>query len=204
MKFLILFVWLSFRCPTDIRVAKDCPVRLCIPSTQQREKQSAVEEKSTETYLNLTIKLTGDGKVHLLRATEVAGKLIEDQKASSDYLYQFTRKGVPLAVGFLPQGGFSLRGFRDPHGDDQEKISDSTSTTVMVSIPHTTLAAVLEGSIELKVYQTAPDIHLETVSFPAIQKLLASKKAFVKFDLPGSELANQAKELRSRPANTRQ
>jgi hypothetical protein len=147
------------------------------------------------------MKLTEDGKVQVVRATEEAGKLIEDQKASSDYVYQFTRKGVAVAVGFLPQGGFSLRGFRDPHGENREKAANSSSTTVMVSIPHTTLAAVLEGAIELKIYQIAPDAQLETVSSSGLQKLLTKKKAFVKFDLSGTALANQAKELNSRPAD---
>jgi hypothetical protein len=64
------------------------------------------------------------------------------------------------------------------------------------------LAAVLEGAIELKIYQLALDVQLETVSSYAIHKLLDKKKASVKFNLPGSELANQVKESSSRPAGT--
>jgi len=201
MILLILFAWFWLVSLADIRAAQNFPVLICISLSQQQEKQTTNDGKPAETYLNLTIKLTGDGKVQVLRATEEAGKLIEDQKASSDYVYQFTRKGVPIAAGFLPQGGFSLRGFREPHGDNPEKAANSSSTTVMVSIPHTTLAAILAGAIELKIYQIAPDAQLETVSASAIQKLLITKKALVKFDLSGAALANQAKELNSRPAN---
>lgn len=199
--FLILFACLWLVCPADVWAAENCPVPLRILASQQQQKQITNDGKPAETYVNLTIKLTGDGKVQVLRATEEAGKLIEDQKASSDYVYQFTRKSVPIAAGFLPQGGFSLRGFRDLQGENREKAASSPSTTVIVSIPHSTLATILAGGVELKIYQIAPDAHLETISSSAIQKLLTTKKALVKFDLSGPALANQVKELNSRPPN---
>ena len=160
------------------------------------------QDKAAETYVNLTIRLSGGGKIQLLKATEVSGKLVEREGPSSDYVYEITKQGVPQAVGFLPQGGFSLRGFKDPRGDDGEKVASSTSTTVTLSVPHTSLGSVLEGAIGLKIYKIAQGIELETVSFDVIRKLVAKKKVSVEFELSGGILGNQAKELNSGSTNS--
>jgi hypothetical protein len=208
MMHTILFVWVLLG-SLSWGIGSCDPFRVAVPVAHlgsQAKPSSAgpgrSQDKSAETYVNLIVRLSGGGKIQLLKATEVSGKLIERQGPSSDYVYEVTKQGVPHAVGFLPQGGFSLRGFKDPRGDDGEKVASSTSTTVTLSIPHMTLASVLEGAIGLKIYKIAPGIELETVSFDLIRKLVAKKKVSVEFELSGGTLANQAKELNSGSTNS--
>jgi hypothetical protein len=204
----ILFVWLflpslSWGIESCDRFRMTLPVSQSPPQAKPNTTNPGrSRDKPAETYVNLTMRLSDGGKIQLLKATEVSGKLIERQGPSSNYVYEVTEKGAAVAVGFLPQGGFSLRGFKDPRGDNGENVASSTSTTVTLNIPHTTLASVLEGAIGLRIYKIAPGIDLETVSSDFIRGLVAKKKASVEFQLLGRALANEAKELNSGPGNS--
>jgi hypothetical protein len=203
MMHTIVFVWLLLGSLSwGIGSCDRFPVAVPVAHFRSQAKPnssgpSRSQDKSTETYVNLVVRLSSGGKLRLLKATEVSGKLIERQGPSSEYVYEFNKQGVPSAVGFLPQEGFSLRGFKDLHGDDGEKVASSTSTTITLNIPHTTLGSVLEGAIGLKVYKITSGIELETLTFDVIRKLVAKKKASVEFEISGRALANQAKELNS-------
>src|SRR5216683_922814 len=94
------------------------PLGISLPVAEEPQKPQEVpnnrsDRKSNESFVNLTVKLGEDGSTEIARATQVDGKLIERQVPATNYVYEITKGGKAYSVGFLPEGAFSLRGFKD-------------------------------------------------------------------------------------------
>jgi hypothetical protein len=162
---------------------------------QVKPKTSARQAAPTqvESYVNMTLRLHDDGTAEIVRSTQVDGKLIERQGPASEYVYEITKDGRSHSVGFLPQGGFELRGFSDPHSSPKEKRSATNSTTIMLSAPDTSLDALRRGRISLRIYKIKQGMQLETISTNILKRLVIQKTALVQFEVSGAAIARELK-----------
>jgi hypothetical protein len=159
-------------------------------------KASASAAAQVESFVNVTLRLREDEKPEIIRITEVEGKLVERQGPASEYIYEITKDGKAYSVGFLPQGGFGLRGFGDPGDSRKEKKGETKFTTVILSIPNTSLDALRRGRIGLRIYKIKPGVELETISVDRLERLVIDKTASVRAELLGTAIA---KDMKSRP-----
>ncbi len=187
------------QCPT--LPAWEVWVRLAIASVsgasgQQKPKattQDRSDRKPTESFLNLTVRLREDGTTEIVRATQVDGKLIARQGPATNYIYEITKDGKAYAVGFLPEGAFTLRGFEAQDGGS-EKTGRTGSTTVTLNIPDTELESAKQGKIGLRIYKLKAGVAVEAVSPDALGKLVAKQSVSIQFELPGATVAFQVKQ----------
>jgi hypothetical protein len=170
---------------------------LVYPSHQAEQNSgSKPSDSRTESYVNVTLRLWEDGKAEIVRTTQVDGKLIERKGPASEYVYEITKDRKSYSVGFLPQGGFDLRGFSDTRDSSNEKKGETKSTTVILSIANTTLDELRHGRVGLRVYKVKSGQQLEAISPEILKRLTVDKAAFIRSEILGTAVAN---ELNSKP-----
>jgi hypothetical protein len=150
-----------------------------------------------ETYLNLIIKLQENRTPALLKATQVSGKLIMRQGPSSSFIYEITRDGETLAVGFLPEDPFLVRGFTKPGPLQTENIGHSDSATIILNVPHTNTEAAAKGRIGLRFYKVQHGSPIESIDPSILKKLTADGNVSLEFDLPAGTLGSEIKKQSS-------
>jgi hypothetical protein len=173
------------------------------PASTDQEKPKPAEDqtgrRAGESFLNLTVRLHEDGTSEIIRAKQVDGKLIERRGPATDYVYEIVKDGKPFAVGFLPEGTFSFRGFK-PEDGGREKTGTTSSATLNLNVPDTGLDSAKQGKIALRIYKVQLNIQVDILSPEALKKLITTKKASLQFELSGTTIAAQTKELHRLPA----
>ena len=147
-----------------------------------------------ETYLNLIITLHENGIPTLLKATQVSGKLIMRQGPSSSYIYEITRDGDTLAVGFLPEDPFLVRGFTKPDRPETENVGHSESATIILNVPHTDMEAATKGRIGLRFYKLRHGSQFQRIDPATLKRLVAEGTVALEAELPGGILSSDIKK----------
>jgi hypothetical protein len=163
--------------------------------TPQETPHDRSVRKSTESFVNLIVRLREDGTTEIVRATQVDGKLIERRVPATNYIYEITKDGNAYAVGFLPEAAFSLRGFRDK-ANTSEKTAMTRSTTITLNIPDTALDAAKQGRLGLRIYKLNAGTEVEAISLATLKKIVSKENASLQYELSGAAVASQVK-LRS-------
>ena len=116
-----------------------------IAHAQQKQTVSGAESTCTQSYLVLVLRLhANDRSLHVLKATQVSGKLVLRAGPSSKVIYEITKDDRNLVVGFLPEDPLTTRGFASP-SDPMENTSQSESATILLNAPSTDLKAARDG-----------------------------------------------------------
>jgi hypothetical protein len=181
-------------CAWNLGAALATPLSLA--GAQQKPQEAPHdrgEGKSTESFVNLTVRLREDGTTEIVRATQVDGKLIERQVPATNYVYEITKEGKAYAVGFLPEGAFSLRGFKD-QAHASEKTDLTRSTTIALNIPNAGLDATKQGEFGLRIYKLHAGDELEAITPTTLGKLVSKDKASIQYELSGAAVASQVKQ----------
>jgi hypothetical protein len=151
-------------------------------------------------YVSMVIRLSKDGEPKILRATQVAGHLVTPAIIPS-YLFAFTKNERPSFVGGLSDSPFVVRGFVDPHHPEKgEKLAESNSATVIVSVPNTDMSSATH-ELGLKIFSVDPAgmrafAHTaENKYAQLIRDLLNANALALKADLPASKLSNAVKSI---------
>lgn len=179
---------LNIGAPLAISVAVSCDRQKPQESLQDRR-----DRKSTDSFVVLTIKLHEDSTTEIVRATQVDGKLIERQVPATKYVYEITKEGKAYSVGFLPEGTFALRGFRDQH-HATEKMSETRSATITLNIPDSALDSAKQGKFGLRIYKLNMESEVEAISPDALEKLASKGKASIQYELSGTAMASQVRQ----------
>lgn len=150
--------------------------------------------KSSESFIVLTIRLRDDRASEIVRATQVDGKLIPRQLPVTNYVYEITKDGKPYVVGFLPEGTFGFRGFRDQQ-TGTEKTGAVRSTTISLNIPNASLDLAKDGKLGLRIYKLSPGSEESATSEEAIVKLVSKQRASIEYELSRAAVAAQVKRV---------
>lgn len=165
----------------------------CGRQEPQETLQDRRDRKSTNSFVVLTVKLREDSTTEIVRATQVDGKLIERQVPATKYVYEITKGGKAYAVGFLPEGTFALRGFKDQH-HATEKTSETRSATITLNIPDAVLDSAKQGKFGLRIYKLNMGTEVEAISPDALEKLASKGKASIQYELSGTAMASQVRQ----------
>ncbi len=177
--------------PVDWAIRTLVSFSVCEPQQRSGAKQTDSER---ETYVNVTLRLRTGEKPEIVRTTQVEGKLIVREAPSSKFVYEVVKDNTSYAVGFLPQGGFELRGFSDRTSSREEKKSETSSTTVTLAIPNMRLETLRNGQVGFRIYEIRSGVELEPISKDALKRLVSNKSAFIRSEITGSAVANGMRE----------
>jgi hypothetical protein len=140
--------------------------------------------RAPDSFLNLIIKLRRDGPPQVLKATQVAGRLIVREEPPSSYIYEFRKDDKTISVGFLPEDPFTVRGFADPTNSRQETLGRAKSPTIILNVPHTNLASASGGRIGLRLYRLKSGASIETISAATLESLRVRDRVSLQLEVP--------------------
>jgi IgA Peptidase M64 len=152
-------------------------------------------------YVNMVIRINKEGPPEILRATQLKGSAVTTATSLPSYLFAFTGKGHPSFAKSLPDDPFIVRGFVDPqHKDRGEKLLQSKTAVVSVTVPETTLSSVARD-LSLQVYSVKPSgaaafMRAEPGKLDSLlEQLKASGAITLKNEIPASKFSEAVKSV---------
>jgi hypothetical protein len=131
----------------------------------------APDEKSPASCLNLVLRLWDDGRVEVVRATELPGNAVFSDVLTGPYVYEVTKGGKTIAVETFGDP-FEVRSFGGPgdetHGHHFER---SRTALVVVKVPKTRLSDTDLDQLAIRLNRIDRDLGLDTVNESALLKL---------------------------------
>jgi len=113
-------------------------------------------------YVNLQLQVFSDGRIQILRAVQGSGSVVS-ANAVADTLYEITQNGRVIAAGPLAPGLLRERGYGRPGAETAHADAPATSSTVSITIPNTTLNALLSNT-SISLNQVAAGVALQPVT----------------------------------------
>jgi IgA Peptidase M64 len=156
---------------------------------------------SSETYVNLVIRLSQIGEPQILRANQLTGRVIPTSNSIPSYIFVFSRKEKPSFVQYLADSPFVVRGFVDPkHPEKGESLSQSQTTTVIVNVPNTDMSSAIHelGFQVFTVNPAAAGIFTKSSSADAgsLLKMLQKSNALtMEASLPTAKLGDAVRSV---------
>jgi hypothetical protein len=189
-------------CPVCLGLMKNAvapylpaPAAPAQPAAQQQEAAAQT------TYVSMTVRISKDNPLQVLRATQLSGRVISRSNSVPAYLFAFTKKERPSYVQYLPDNPFIVRGFVDPrHPERGEKLLESDSATVIVNVPNTDMSSATRD-LGLQVFSVSPagmDAFARGGSIDVnalLTKLRSAKAVSLKSDLPASKLGKAVQSV---------
>jgi hypothetical protein len=166
-----------------------------ITHAQQKQTVSRAQSASTQGYLALVLRVhANDRCLHVLKATEVSGKLVLREGPSSKAIYEITKDDRNLVVGFLPEDPLTARGFASS-SDPVENTTQSESATILLNAPFADLKAARDGRLGIRFYTLKSGIRVPSINPEELKALETEGKVTLQFELSQDELASQIKRL---------
>jgi hypothetical protein len=158
------------------------------------------QTSASVSYVSLVIKLTKNGDPKILRARQTSGILVTPANIPS-YLFAFTKKEKPAFVGGLSDSPFVIRGFIDPyHPEKGEKLAESDSSTVIVSVPDTDMSSATHD-LGMRIFSVEPAgmrafaNTAENKYAELLKNLLNANALALKANVPASKLGGAVQSI---------
>jgi len=182
---------------TRFRLAASLLISLCWLFTgfeNLSASQTAAPSSHVNSYISLIVKLHDKGPPELVKVTEVSGRLIVRKESPSSFIYEITKDGKTIQVGFIPDP-FMVRSFADPQGEQKENIGKAKSATILLNVPDTDAEAVAKGRIGIKFYKLREGTrNPESITIPTFTELLSESRLALKGDLGTEALTAEMKK----------
>jgi hypothetical protein len=164
-----------------------------------RDTQTVSQDEScSNSYLVFVLKIYASNRsIHVLKATQVSGTLVQRQGPSSKTIYEITKDNQSLAIGFLPEDPLVTRGFPS-QSHPMENMGRGESATILVDAPFADLKDARDGRLGIRLYTLRTGVRLSSLNADELKALVAAGKVELQFKLSRSELASQIQRLSQR------
>lgn len=169
------------------------------PVTEKRgracaQQSDAAQANERRTYLNLELKINKDGSVEVTRAAELPGSVRLNSAPTSDYIYEVSSGQQTLAVAFLRDDPFTVRGFADPSFPQGEKIDRQETATVIINVPAFSLSMLEKCKLTLRLYRLRPGVNVDRMDADAFPRLREAGDLTPVLSVPAPKLTEAIKK----------
>lgn len=151
-------------------------------------------------YLHCVFRVSKDGKMNLLHATEVDGEPVMPEATSGGFLYEVAKGGEIIGTQGLSDP-FEKRAFPAPKDSKLEghHFESSEEADIVVKIPNTRLTDAALSEVSLAVYEYQGANHLDKLDKEVLAELKAKNQLKRFSEIPARSLG-QAIKQRTAPA----
>ncbi len=156
---------------------------------------TAPSAKSDKAYLHCVFRVSKDGKMKLLHATEVVGEPLMPEATGGGFLYEVTKGTEVIGTQGLADP-FERRAFPDPkqsksQGHHFDSIED---VDIVVKIPNTRLSDAALSDVSLAFYQYQGSNHLDKLDKDVLVELKAKNQLKRFSEIPARALGKAIQE----------
>jgi hypothetical protein len=155
---------------------------------QQPKGQSA--SPGATSHLEVVLRASRDGRVEVVRATELPGEPVLADAVVGKYAYEVTREGKAVAAeGVIDP--FELRAFPGPKGSGFEghHFQPADSALIVVKIPGATLADAARQGLAVRLYRVQSEHRLEKLDVGEVARLKSGGELKLEWEVSGLELS---------------